>query len=641
MRNTRTPRLQERPRGWYFLKALVVAALLGSSLMGATGCSQDSATLTASADTRAPIERDGGYEVTVPALWADAKSSTSGIEPARVWATKNGASKFTIELDGIAAKGAGPQWTAASAAAAAVGSMVSGLNPGRVDVDFAITGPTDGPSAGGILTVGVLAALLGAPLRGDMTMTGTISPDGSIGPIGGADLKLKAAAAQGYSRVLLPLANMTVRDKESNTTMSAIEAGKKLGLEVQGVGNVQEAFTLFTNGKFAYAASPPFTLPAPVTAVTQRQTTALLDRLAQELEAMPTGIDVSTAASLLARAQASAKAGDTAASYGIATQGLYLAARERAAADMRALVAEVDLPAAFRELASEIGRLGALNDELLATATGGAASLGYEQQISSPNVLSWLTYDRAILDALTSKLGTGPLDENAAERYARILSDARLELEVLYPDRVQVLVSAPGRPRPGDSTIATYLSEYTSFLVRAGKAQQDYVEKVVLRGEDPATLAATNDVGLLLPIVLELADAVNQFPAEVGSLADEVEESSTAITYYIATTSFIAAVQGFGVDQFGIGEDPNASDAPVVLDTAVSTSTQAVTQVSGLLAERGLDPSLPFWGASTGTGAALALNGSGQETAADVRALNELYFDTINVFMLQSGPALK
>ena len=641
MRNTRTPRLQERPRGWYFLKALVVAALLGSSLMGATGCSQDSATLTASADTRAPIERDGGYEVTVPALWADAKSSTSGIEPARVWATKNGASKFTIELDGIAAKGAGPQWTAASAAAAAVGSMVSGLNPGRVDVDFAITGPIDGPSAGGILTVGVLAALLGAPLRGDMTMTGTISPDGSIGPIGGADLKLKAAAAQGYSRVLLPLANMTVRDKESNTTMSAIEAGKKLGLEVQGVGNVQEAFTLFTNGKFAYPASPPFTLPAPVTAVTQRQTTALLDRLAQELEAMPTGIDVSTAASLLARAQASAKAGDAAASYGIASQGLYLAARERAAADMRALVAEVDLPAAFRELASEIGRLGALNDELLATATGGAASLGYEQQISSPNVLSWLTYDRAILDALTSKLGTGPLDENAAERYARILSDARLELEVLYPDRVQVLVSAPGRPSPGDSTIATYLSEYTSFLVRAGKAQQDYVEKVVLRGEDPATLAATNDVGLLLPIVLELADAVNQFPAEVGSLADEVEESSTAITYYIATTSFIAAVQGFGVDQFGIGEDPNASDAPVVLDTAVSTSTQAVTQVSGLLAERGLDPSLPFWGASTGTGAALALNGSGQETAADVRALNELYFDTITVFMLQSGPALK
>jgi hypothetical protein len=629
-----------KPPPHSIVRALLVSALVGSTLLVATGCGQDSASLAADADTRAPSESEGGYEVTVPALWADSKTSTSGIEPARIWATKDGASKFTIELEGIAAKGAGPQWTAASAAAAAVGSMVSGLNPGKVDVKFAITGPIDGPSAGGILTVGVLAALLNAPLRGDMTMTGTISPDGSIGPIGGVELKLKAAAEEGYSRVLLPLANMTVRDSSSNATMSAVEAGERLGLQVQGVGNVQEAFTLFTNGEFAYPAAPPFTLPAEVNAVTQQQASALLSRLSQELDTMPTGVDDSAAVSLLARAQSSADDGQTAAAYGIATQGLYLAGRERAAADMRDLIGKSDVLTASGELRAEIARLSALNEELLVSATNGAGSLGYEQQISVTNVLSWLTYDKAILDVLTSKIDSGSLDDDAAQRYARILSDARLELDVLYPDQLQVLMSAPSKASPGDSAMATYLSEYTSFLVGAGKAQQDYIETVVLRGVDPATLAATNDVGLLLPIILELGDSVNQIPADTGSLAQELIESTTAITYYIATASLIAAVQGFGIDQFGIGVDPDGASSPAVLEAAVTTSAAAVVEVSGLLYARGIDASLPFWGASTGTGAALALSGSDQETASDVRALNELYFDSINVFMLQSGPIM-
>ena len=624
-----------------FTRILVTSILLGSTLSAITACGQASTALTASSDTRSPTQRDGGYEVTVPALWADPKSSTSGIEPARIWASQDGASKFTIGLEDIAAKGAGPQWTAASAAAAAVGSMVSGLNPGKVDVEFAITGPIDGPSAGGILTVGVLAALLNAPLRGDMTMTGTISPDGSIGPIGGVDLKLKAAAAQGYSRVLLPLANMTFRSKEGDTTISAIDAGRQLGLEVRGVGNVQEAFTLFTDGKYAYPTAPPFSLPAPVTAIAQRQTTALLARLTRELETMPTGTEISTAASLLARAKASASTGDTATAYGVSTQGLYLAGRERAAATMRALVADKGLSAASRELSDQVNQLSMTNDTLLTNEKSSVSSLGYEAQISTPNVLSWLTYDRAILTVLASKIDAGSVDENSAERYARILSDAQLELEVLYPDQMKILTGAPDHPSPGDSSIATYLSEYTSFLVRAGKAQQDYIEKVVLRGEDPATIAKSNDVGLLLPVILELATAATELPPGVSTLAQEVEEASTAITYYVATTSFIAGIQGFGIDQFGIGADPNVAHSPAVLEAAVTASTAAVTQVSGLLAQRGVDASLPLWGASTGSGAALALSGSDQETAVDLRALNELYFDSINVFMLNSGPALK
>ena len=70
----------------------------------------------------------------------------------------------------------------------------------------------------------------------------------------------------------------------------------------------------------------------------------------------------------------------------------------------------------------------------------------------------------------------------------------------------------------------------------------------------------------------------------------------------------------------------------------MSTAKKAVDQVAALLAQRGLDASLPVWAAAYGTDAAQALAGTPEATAAQVLALNELYFDAITVFMLQSGP---
>lgn len=609
-------------------------AMVAVTTLGSAGCSQDSVALTATTDTRAPVKRDGGYEVTVPALWADSKSATSGTEPARIWATTSGASRFTIDLADLRAKGAGAQWTAASAAAAAVGSMVSGVNPGRIDVDFAITGPIDGPSAGGILTVGVLSALLNAPIRGDMTMTGTISPDGSIGPIGGVDLKLKAAAAQGYSLVLLPLANMSLRDGTTNSVISAVDAGRALGLEVRGVGNVQEAFTLFTDGKYSYSQTTPFALPPAVAAVAGRQTTELLARLSSSVKDSAKGADMAVPSALLTEAESRAQAGETAVAYGIATQGLYVSGREHAAALLR----DDGSVSARTELSTEIGSQRDRIQRLKSTIVPMLSSLGYEQLISAPNALSWLTYDTAILDVLQSRLVSRDIDQATAERYARILADTRTDLDVLFPDQAEILASAPGQPSPGESTIAEYLSDYTNFLVRAGQAQQDYVETVVLRGEDPLKVSDYNDVGLLLPVVLELAESLVSISAGTGSLPEELVQASAAITYYVAASSLIAAVQGFGIDQFGIGSDASSAESPLVLEAAVTTAAAAVTQVTGLLGERGLDASLPAWGASTSAGAAQALKGSSQKTALDVRALNELYFDSINAFMLQSGP---
>ena len=617
--------------------AFLVLALIAAGT-GASSCSP-STDLPASAELRSPVARDGGMEITVPALWADSSAGTSGIEPARVWASRDGAAAFRIELTDLKAKGAGPQWLAASNSAAAVGSMGSGIDPGRVDVSFTITGPIDGPSAGGILTVGVLAALLGTPIRGDVTMTGTISPDGSIGPIGGTDLKLRAAAEQGYRTVLLPIPNMLVRDAVTGQQRSATDVGRELGLDVVPVANVQQAYTIFTDGKYSYPSAPAFALPESVRVLTGRQADELLARVVKDSAGLPTSPTADTIRSLLTQAQQAQAAGDSALAYGLGMLSLNITARAQASQDMRDVIANEGTVAAAQRLGREITSAISRNDEALALASEGSTSLGYEQLIALPNALSWLAYNQAILAVLDKALTDEPAPtKGQLDRAARILADVDLAIDVYYPNQLAVVRTSPAKPSPGESVMATYLSKYTEFLIGAGRANEDYARTVVLRGQDPAVLEAENDVGLLLPVAGYLGSAVSSIPVSTDSIPDEMVQATTAVTYYIATASLIASVQDFGIDEFGIGADPVGADRAVLLASSVRFAKQTVDQVSALLAQRGLDASLPVWAAEYGTATATALAKSPKAAAANVLALNELYFDVITVFMLQTGP---
>ena len=613
-----------------------VGVLLAGTLTAS--CSSSSANLPAAADPRTPIARDGGWEITVPALWADSAEGSSGIEPARVWASREGAAAFEIELADLQAKGAGAQWLAASNSAAAVGSMASGLNPGRVDIGFTITGPIDGPSAGGILTVGVLAALLNTPIRGDVTMTGTISPDGSIGPIGGVGLKLRAAAEQGYRTVLLPIPNMLVRD-ENGVERSAVDVGKDLGLEVVPVANVQQAYTIFTDGKYSYPSAPAFALPAAVQELTARQASALLDRAAAASAGLPAGSEADTIASLLAQGQQAQQSGNSALAYGLGMLAMNMVGRLRAATDLKALTDTQGSAAAMAQVQAAIAQATVRNDQAMADAVAASTGLGYEQQIALPNALSWLAYNKAILASLTDLLNRPSVPRKLLlDRAVRILADVNVAIDVYFPDQFAVIKAAPAQPSPGESVVATYLSQYTEFLIRAGKANENYARTVVLRGKDPAVLAEQNDVGLLLPVAGYLGDAVTTIPVSTDSIPEEMVQATTAVTYYIATASLIASVQDFGIDQFGIGADPKQADKKELLTSSMLFSKKAVDQVSALLGQRNLDASLPVWASDYGTQTATALAKSPQAAAAAVLALNELYFDVITVFMLQAGP---
>ena len=143
--------------------------------------------------------------------------------------------------------GTGPMWRASGWTAVTVASMLLGVNPQMFDFTFdAGGGYIDGPSAGALTTIGVLSALLGDTPRDDVTMTGTINPDGTIGPVGGISHKLEGAKAAGKKIVLIPAGQRYDYDENLKKQVDLVKKGKKLRLDVRLVTNIFDAYQIFT-----------------------------------------------------------------------------------------------------------------------------------------------------------------------------------------------------------------------------------------------------------------------------------------------------------------------------------------------------------------------------------------------------------
>ncbi|MEE9203343.1 MAG: endopeptidase La, partial [Dehalococcoidia bacterium] len=103
--------------------------------------------------------------------------------------------------------------------------------------------PKDGPSAGITMTVALISALTGRPIKKDVAMTGEITLRGKVLPVGGIKEKVLAAHRAGIKKVVLPKENekdlaevpQQVRDELSFTLAGHIDQvlpetlGKKAG----------------------------------------------------------------------------------------------------------------------------------------------------------------------------------------------------------------------------------------------------------------------------------------------------------------------------------------------------------------------------------------------------------------------------
>ena len=108
--------------------------------------------------------------------------------------------------------------------------------------------PKDGPSAGSAITLGLVSALTGIPVKAEVAMTGEITLRGEVLPIGGLKEKLLAALRGGIKEVLIPEENV------------------KEGLVIRPVRTIDEVFQY---GLSKQPEALPQTIEQPITAKQQ------------------------------------------------------------------------------------------------------------------------------------------------------------------------------------------------------------------------------------------------------------------------------------------------------------------------------------------------------------------------------------
>jgi uncharacterized protein len=186
---------------------------------------------------------DAPRSVTVTALWYGTDGNgqpIGGTSQVVVSVAPNPSGQFRVGFFEGEVSGSGPMWRASGWVATTVAALLTGLDPVDTQVSFDVGGRIDGPSAGGLMTAGVLAALRGDQVRDDAAMTGTINPDGTIGPVGGIPYKIQGAAAAGKTLVLIPVGRV-------EQGVDLIEHGRNLGVEVREVSDIYTAYEALTN----------------------------------------------------------------------------------------------------------------------------------------------------------------------------------------------------------------------------------------------------------------------------------------------------------------------------------------------------------------------------------------------------------
>ncbi|MCU0865330.1 MAG: FHA domain-containing protein [Planctomycetes bacterium] len=191
-------------------------------------------------------------EANVKAVWFRGPigpQASGGTSPTNVRISPNDKGRASVGTTEQFAGGAGNQWKTATWLAAFSSSRLCGRN--LTDHEFLVGtgGHIDGPSAGMLMTATMVALLRGKTPRADTTMTGTINPDGSAGPVGGIVQKMDGAKKDGIKRFGFPMGGRNHTDLRTGRTVDLFEVGKEFGLEVREIQDVFQAYEFLTDDK--------------------------------------------------------------------------------------------------------------------------------------------------------------------------------------------------------------------------------------------------------------------------------------------------------------------------------------------------------------------------------------------------------
>ena len=542
--------------------------------------------------------------VRVGALWygkAADGSIQAGVTPVTVAASRDDPSTpLLIDTGGLRAAGAGPMWTAATAVAEIQAVLIAGVDPRDVQVTYSLQEAIDGPSAGALLSAASLASIRGTPLEPRTTMTGTVLPDGSIGPVGGISDKLRAAAAAGYTRVLVPIGPST--DLRTGRPVDLVALGRTLGVEVVPVSDVPQAFGYLTgtaDGSAVDTTHPPAPISPGVLSMLEGRSRALVMTGRTQLATLTATVDPDVQAALpgirgwLDVADDELARGDAVRAFAAAAEAGQ-ALQEYAALDRaHQQSAQMSLTDQVAQARAEAARAkGEIQAALLTTA--GTPVTTVEQVAALPDVLAWGLFALTSMDVADAQLSRVQTRAGLDEAI-RFVETARFEADTYMPATAGALPFIGRQPLADPARAGELLDAYATLLADGAEANSAYADSLpsprkrsgYLRSliEDTRTIAAGTNTGML---------------ADLGPTARPALRLGAALLEYVETTQLVNDLTSRPLP--GTASPPNTQpikDPDVVARQATTAATITAEQTSAVTAA-GLDASYLQWNSQWG-----------------------------------------
>lgn len=184
---------------------------------------------------------------TVDAMWVKLGPSVSGgSTPVKLGTTPSTDHVVEVGVFEEMAGGTGSQWRAGVWVSAFVAANTLGKDLTDFQFSAASGGYIDGASASGLMAGGFLATMTGEKIDPNVTMTGIINPDGTIGPVGGIPEKFKGSMEKGKKKLGYPIGMRWAKSAETGKTVDLVELAKQGGAEAVEIASVHDVYRLLT-----------------------------------------------------------------------------------------------------------------------------------------------------------------------------------------------------------------------------------------------------------------------------------------------------------------------------------------------------------------------------------------------------------
>lgn len=229
-------------------RGLLAVALLALSPAGTAVRAQDKSAAPADAAAPAPKKSTAIFsEATLRALWIkELPTPTGGTSPFTVRVSESTGADAAVGFIEHVLGSSGGAWKSSAWIAAQTASTIA--NNLLTDHEFLlkVQGFIDGPSAGMVMATTMVALIRREEIRPGVSISGTINPDGTIGPVSGIKYKLDGAVRAGVKELGYP---MIAEGDEAAFKKEMDDLGKAKGIRMVPVEDIYDAYELMTGRK--------------------------------------------------------------------------------------------------------------------------------------------------------------------------------------------------------------------------------------------------------------------------------------------------------------------------------------------------------------------------------------------------------